>query len=177
MPVVRKTKHGDWEGIVHFPVWAEYKVHIVLGESIEKSYAARFGKDDDVTDGAAALHRGAGLAGHDGYIFLSYKSDPGQIAHESYHAVRYMIQDWAHGETTNEVVAYHLGHLVDRIHQLKSIVMEAPNEHKATRREAARLPDLHPRATEEGTPGKETETGDDPRIGSTSRCLTGNRGR
>jgi hypothetical protein len=136
MPVVRKTKHKDWEGVVRFDVWAGYAVHSVVGDSIAASYAGRF-KDTELTPGAAALHHRAPYTGHDAYIFITYKTEPGEIAHEAYHAVRYMIEDWAHGEATNEVIAYHLGYLVDRIHQLKSIVSEVPNENKISHRKAS----------------------------------------
>jgi len=48
------------------------------------------------------------------FIFLRPKASPGTVAHESWHAVRYMLR-WACADLEEEVVAYYLGYLVNKI--------------------------------------------------------------
>lgn len=59
--------------------------------------------------------RGHGIA----YLFIPFKeADPGTIAHESYHAVLTGLR-YVGSSGEEELVCYHLGHLVRAIHKLK----------------------------------------------------------
>jgi hypothetical protein len=50
-------------------------------------------------------------------IVLPVDTSDGTLAHEAWHAVRRMFR-YAGAELENETVAYHLGHLVEKIHKM-----------------------------------------------------------
>jgi len=52
-------------------------------------------------------------------LFFKRDNSDGIIAHEAWHAVFSMFE-WAGAELDNEMVAYHLSYLVDRIASFKS---------------------------------------------------------
>jgi len=50
------------------------------------------------------------------YIFLRPDANAGTIAHEAWHAVHHLLED-SGVELDHECTAYHLGYLVNRIHE------------------------------------------------------------
>ena len=52
------------------------------------------------------------------YLFLPYDARPSTIAHECWHVVRQMLRICG-AELENEVVAYHLGWLVGKVHDIQ----------------------------------------------------------
>jgi len=113
---VRKTKFDDYESVVKFPVLSNYFVHVVFTDHIGRSRKGRYGSEG-AAEGAAALSSQA-VNGH-GHLFFKISNTPGIIAHEAWHAV-YRMFEWAGAELDNEMVAYHLSFLVDRIASFKS---------------------------------------------------------
>lgn len=118
---MKKSRHGDYQKILSYPVFQGYYVHVVFTDNLKKSAASRFVKGTEFSakmDAAEAIHlpssHGRSL------VLLPYKASPGTIAHEAYHAIRYMLKEYAGVKLDNEIVAYHLGHLVDEIHKFKS---------------------------------------------------------
>jgi hypothetical protein len=87
----------------------DYTVHIVLTEDV-LAYAKRRWKGVPFRP-AQALHvvpKGTDSS----WLLLPYNPTAGEIAHEAWHAVRRMLDD-CEAELENEVVAYHLGYLVN----------------------------------------------------------------
>jgi hypothetical protein len=91
-------------------------VHVVFTDHIGRSRKGRYGSEG-AAEGAAALSSQA-VNGH-GHLFFKMSNTPGIIAHEAWHAVFRMFE-WAGAELDNEMVAYHLSFLVDRIASFKS---------------------------------------------------------
>ena len=108
---IKKTKHDDYERIVKFPVLSNYFVHVVLTRNIAHSRKGRYGTIGEA-EGAAAMSSVA-VNGH-GPLFFQPSNTAGIIAHEAWHAVFRMFE-WAGAGLDNEMVAYHLSYLVDRI--------------------------------------------------------------
>ena len=112
MKKLRKTKHGDYEKDIIFPVFVGYRIHVVFTDDLRKSRIARYG-DEGLSEEAAAMHCIA-KNGNAHLIFNTEKANPGILAHESWHAIRGMLE-WAGAELDNEVVAYHLGYLFQHV--------------------------------------------------------------
>ena len=108
---IKKTKFGDYERVVKFPVIVNYFVHVVFTDNIARSRKGRYGTEG-AAEGAAALSSVA-ANGH-GHLFFKPGNSEGIIAHEAWHAV-YRMFEFAGAELDNEMVAYHLSYLVDRI--------------------------------------------------------------
>jgi hypothetical protein len=129
---IKKTRHGDYERIVKFPVLSTYFVHIIFTENIARSRKGRYG-DEGSAEGAAALSSTA-VGGH-GHLFFQPSNTEGIIAHESWHAIYHMFE-WLGAELDNEMVAYHLAYLVDRIISFKAHIdfweLNQSNKEEAT---------------------------------------------
>ena len=100
---------------VKFSVLNDYKVKIVLTRDLDKALLS-FKHTVDVPSGGETT---GGITVHVdkeriSYIFIPYGSSTGSMAHEAYHAIQHMLEDCSI-ELTNEVVAYHLGYLMNEI--------------------------------------------------------------
>lgn len=126
MKLVKSKQYGDYEKIVTFPVWSNYKVHIVFSEDIAGSLRKRYGKKADPRAGeAGAMHR-YDSDGHSHIFFKVGDAGTGTIAHECYHAVRAMMMSFADCDTMeNETTAYHLGYLVSQATEFKNALIDA----------------------------------------------------
>jgi len=125
MRKIKRTKHGDYELRVKFPVFRGYTIHIIIGDDIMRSIQARYPEhlesEEDQNTSAMTIN----AMENDTHIFLT-ESDifkPYEIAnilaHETWHAVRAMLLHIGSSvtgtdKTTNEVVAYHLGFTIER---------------------------------------------------------------
>lgn len=96
-----------------------FRVQVIVTSDVNQSIIKRerlVGKHEP-NDSIYALQcesaRGDGIS----YIFLPFDADPGTVAHESYHAIRTMLR-FVGSECEEELLAYHLGHLVRAIHKL-----------------------------------------------------------
>lgn len=98
---------------VSFPVYC-YEVRIIFTRDIVAT-GRRLGEPDDLT------HAGAGLITLDKHpsccwLLLGTKPTPGTIAHEAGHAIHALAK--AAGTILDEeTFCYHLGHLVEHIHE------------------------------------------------------------
>ncbi len=108
---MKPTRFGDYEKVVRFPVFCNYRVHVVVTDDVQKSHSERKCGDDNDHAGVEALFCTNGK-GPESYIFFQREASAGTIAHESWHAVRRMLLDIG-SELDNEVVAYHHDYLVD----------------------------------------------------------------
>ena len=102
---------------VEFPVFAGFIVHIEITKDIQKAIkkypgiASIAGPEDDETDGTTVYDGGQVC-----FIFLKPNVSAGTIAHEAWHATRYMLKRVG-AKLDSEVVAYHLGYIVDKSYQ------------------------------------------------------------
>jgi hypothetical protein len=120
---MKKSKHGDYERVVTFPVWSNYKVHVIFTDNIAESRIARYG-DSGLAEGANALHCCA-KDGHSHLLFKLGDCTIGVVAHECWHAIRCMLVDWAGVEIMeNELTAYHLGYLVDKVSEFRNDLID-----------------------------------------------------
>lgn len=98
--------------------WETYRqgTKVILTDDIYYSFGRLDGvaEDQKAPDNAKALFYAPYANDASGYILLNFKATPGTIAHEAWHAVQHMF-DTLGIEPTNEIVAYHLEHLVDFI--------------------------------------------------------------
>ena len=109
-----RTKHGDHELVVTFPVFSGYKVYVVLSDDLHKSNVSRFGTCGTAAEPCVAAYYAPSELGH-AHLFYRKDVTAGLLAHEAWHAV-YGMFDWAGVvDLDNETVAYHLGYLVDKI--------------------------------------------------------------
>lgn len=116
-----RTRHGDYELKVKFPVFSGYTIHVVLTSDLRASHVSRYG-DGGLADDAstAAFYTSAGT-GHS-HLFCTKDAPAGILTHEAWHAI-YGMFEWAGAELDNESVAYHLGYLVDKIAQFQAKVL------------------------------------------------------
>lgn len=105
---------------VEFPMY-HYNVYIVQTDNLQESRTLRA-----EVIGALDSHLGPYVDGlhctnniePDSWVFFTPDSTIGTIAHECFHAVWRMFK-WMGAKPNNEIMAYHLGYLVDRAMLLK----------------------------------------------------------
>lgn len=100
---------------VRFPVFANYTVNIVITDDVVKSRKSRDAKLGEPYDGvtAQAIHSWPLDGQGSSWLFFTQNVGAGTVAHECFHCVR-RIMRWLGADIENEVVAYHLGYLVDK---------------------------------------------------------------
>ena len=92
-----------------------YRVYVVLTDNIYEA-TCKIKKVENIKErsfyeNAAALSLHMPDKGAT-YLLFTAKSDIGDVAHECWHAVRYLLCDHIDSDLENENVAYHLGYLV-----------------------------------------------------------------
>lgn len=103
-----------------FPVWSNYEMVIVVTSESSLmptvSYVSDrdFNREPDLSPTCDACT--IGRAGKS-YLFFQETATAGTIAHEAWHAVNHMLKGFAGAELEDELIAYHLGYLVDQITQ------------------------------------------------------------
>lgn len=98
---------------VIFPVLAYSEVRVEFTPDIDKSLKAhRITSDASVENDEACTI----FFDDKNVVFIFFRLHPtfGTIAHESWHAIR-RLMEWAGIAIDSETVAYHLGYLVDKI--------------------------------------------------------------
>ena len=106
--------------IIEFPVFSDYFIHVEVSSDLKKLFE-RYIKDkengwDDVdarADGCTIDRSEYNMT----FIFLKSTASVGTIAHECYHAVCNMFKHIG-TDMDEEMVAYHIGFLVDEIFKL-----------------------------------------------------------
>jgi len=100
--------------LIEFPVFCGYVIHVEITSDIPKALLkypqTRKIDMDNETQGLAVHDTDAPFS----FIFLPHNASVGDIAHESWHAVRRMME-YVGAELDNEAVAYHLGYMVQEI--------------------------------------------------------------
>jgi hypothetical protein len=125
----KQNRLGDYETIVGFPVWSNYQIHIVFTEDLAKSYKARYRRDPDLTN-TAAFHASSYSPPGNSHLFFSIdgtygSSKVGIFAHECFHAIAELFSFGGVKRSDEEVTAYHLGYLVEKVVEFYYQVLNA----------------------------------------------------
>jgi hypothetical protein len=116
------TKYGDYERRIDFHVYG-FSVYVVFSNDLVKSINARYNKIN-VPPSVQAMHCRETDNPWSHIVFKLGDASAGSIAHESWHAVRYILDNWTGCDTGNETVAYHLGFLVDKVTEFKNSLID-----------------------------------------------------
>ncbi len=112
------SEYGDYATWVTFEIMAGYQVRVILTNDLDKSAKARLNSNPEVHgDGFVFNVKGEGRS----YIFLEHDAPESTVAHECWHIV-HRIMDWCGAELDDEVVAYHLDHMVEKVYQFKNAI-------------------------------------------------------
>lgn len=113
------TEFGDYATWVTFEVMANYQVRLIFSGDLNKSAKARLNEapTDDNGGGFVFNVKGVGRS----YLFLEHDAPESTVAHECWHIV-HRIMDWIGAELDNEIVAYHLDHMVEKVYQFKNAI-------------------------------------------------------
>lgn len=113
----KKRKPKYQELVMFFPVFSNFKVRVIIApDTVAAAYyiADRdYIADPQITDYAEAFTCSNSNNGWS-IIYLTPDAMLGTIAHETYHAVTAMMKMIGAAEE-HEVVAYHLGYIVNKI--------------------------------------------------------------
>jgi hypothetical protein len=112
------TEFGDYATWVTFEIMANYQVRLIISKDLNKSSKARLNSQPETfSDGFVFNVKGEGRS----YIFLAHDAPESTVAHECWHIV-HRIMDWCGAEIDNETVAYHLGHMVEKVYEFKNAI-------------------------------------------------------
>jgi hypothetical protein len=118
---MKKTRHGDHEIRLRFPVFKNYSIWIIFTDDMVKSRMSRYSTAGAAgEEGTMAFVSSCSLGCH---IFLKTKAEAGIIAHEAYHTTMRLL-NWAEAKDFDEeVIAYHLTYIVDRAVDLQAKIL------------------------------------------------------
>ncbi len=122
------------EHFINLPVFGYYFYIVVTTDVIasRKSRNDILGKVDESKPPSVAMcSQGEGeKCSYYSYIFLKPDASAGNISHEVYHAICNMFH-YIGAEHEDEILAYHIGYLVDEIEKLKAIKLGTRKEKKS----------------------------------------------
>jgi hypothetical protein len=122
----RLTKYLDYEKVVILPVWSNYQVHVIFCSNIRETCLKRFNQVSKSPDADAVHVVSNKYSGHSFLIFKIGNASAGTIAHEVYHAVDQLLDyNGVHSNYDGEVVAYHVGYLVDEACSFRNRLIDA----------------------------------------------------
>ena len=99
-------------GTVKIPA-LDYHIKVIVTDSVSE-YQHSLGICDHGSNPEASHLFGGS---HDSMLVFHPFPSPGTVSHEAWHAVRQMMLN-AGAELDNELVAYHLGYIVEEVHKL-----------------------------------------------------------
>jgi hypothetical protein len=115
----KMTEFGDYATWITFEVMANFQVRLILTNDFSKSAAARLGSTNREGGDAFCFHvKGEGRS----YIFLKLDSDEGTVVHECWHIVYRMLKWCGVVDMDDEIIAYHLDHLVEKVYEFKNAI-------------------------------------------------------
>jgi hypothetical protein len=99
---------------IHFPIFG-YKIIVVFTADLRRECKRLSREDPDPEAVALTVMNSDGFS----HILLPHNTGAESIAHEAFHAV-YHLMTRAGAELEDEVIAYHLGHVVGLIHKWRN---------------------------------------------------------
>jgi len=115
----KKKKFWEKEKIINFNPLDQI-IKVVYTNNINKSRIKRNKKLGKLTNKLSPLVDGLCCTRkHRIYLFITPKSTYGVIAHEAYHGITALFKYIGVDEYDEEIVAYHLGYLIDKIVKFK----------------------------------------------------------
>lgn len=113
----KSTRPFFQEMVTIFPVFSNFKLTVIFTEELSKTAAyisdRDFISEPSAMDDVEAFTASNWRKGYS-YIYLQPDAPTGTVAHEAYHAVCNIMR-MAGAEEEHEVMAYHLGYVVDLI--------------------------------------------------------------
>lgn len=133
------------ELVMHFPVFSNFKVTVILCE--QPVIGGRYIADRDyLQEPPSYINETEAFTSSsmNGYATIHLKPNAaiGTIAHEAYHAVVGMMK-FVGATHENEVIAYHLGYIVDKIAEFNLKVaprFERNKKHEMRKMRSRKLP-------------------------------------
>lgn len=127
---MKKTKYGDYATWVTFEVLANYAVRLVFTDDVRRSASERFGHTPEGSADAFCFHPTG--SPNMSYIVLPLNVTESTTAHEAWHIVNKMFHYVNMHDFDDEIVAYHLDHLVEKIYEFKNKIQhqEVLNDHR-----------------------------------------------
>ena len=114
----KPTEYGDYATWVSFDVMANYQVRLIFTNDLVKSATARIAAPSPDGDAFCYHVKGDGRS----YIFLKFDSDESTVAHECWHIVHRVLTYCGVQDMDDEIVAYHLDHMVEKVYQFKNAI-------------------------------------------------------
>jgi hypothetical protein len=109
--------------VVHFPMYSNYKVNVILSNSVKES-ALRLNKTHGMEVSLESISGQIGAMNvykegeQNSILILPLDATVGEIAHESFHAIRRLFRFISAGDD-EELLAYHIDYLVQTIWNFK----------------------------------------------------------
>jgi hypothetical protein len=123
------TEYGDYATWVTFEVMAYYQVRLIISRDLVKSWKGRLAQGPDENSLAFCYHvKDQGRS----YIFLQPDSSAGTIAHECWHIVHQVLSFCGVEQWDDEVVAYYLDHMVEKVYEFKKAIALKSSTKKET---------------------------------------------
>ena len=112
------TQYKDYETRVVFEVMASYQVQVIFTNDLFKSATRLGSKPSEEADAFCFNVKGERRS----YIFLKLNAPESVVAHECWHIVHQVMAYCGVVDMDSEIVAYHLGHLVEKVYDFKKAI-------------------------------------------------------
>jgi hypothetical protein len=123
---IKKSQYGDYAKWVGFEIMANYQVRVILTEDLIKSAKSRLGSEPGESADAFCYHvKDTGRS----YIFLPLDAPESTVVHEAWHIIHRVLTYCHVVDMDDEVVAYHLDHLIEKIYEFKKAVKSSMEVH------------------------------------------------
>lgn len=124
---MKKTQYGDYAKWVTFEVMANFQVRLILTDDLLKSATMRgLSAASDNADAFCFHLKATGLS----YLVLNLNSPEATVAHECWHIVHRVLTYCGVADMDDEIVAYHLDHLVEQVYKFKNAIQSASRKEK-----------------------------------------------
>jgi hypothetical protein len=128
------TEYGDYATWVSFEVMANYQVQLIITDDLMKSAKGRINSSPEEADAFCFHVKGAGRS----YIFLRHDSDESVVAHECWHIVHRVLTYCGVADMDDEIVAYHLDHMVEKVYEFKKAIQSSTKKEASDGRKKRR---------------------------------------
>lgn len=98
---------------LQFPIFANYQVSVIFTPNIPKAVKKLGGEVSKNTDACFVTKKGCP---GEGWLVFGLNPSADAIAHECWHCISALLK-FVGAKREEEVVAYHLGYLVGKIHE------------------------------------------------------------